>query len=159
MSWLQSGYHVVNFLTGGGFSICKTAHRIWLRILPIALEKEWKVLDFASWLNCHCLVSFDCFPSLLHFLISLISWQSFSTGKRQIEDMGWGWGGEDHKCPAPFHSYYNDTKCEYCGAPDIVTTPWDDFAWKSLFHCLMAFRSCFEAAGGPSCMILNLPFA
>ena len=40
-----------------------------------------------------------------------------------------------------------------------MTTPWDDFAWQSLFHCLMAFRSCLEAAGGPSCMILNLPFA
>ena len=30
---------------GGGFSIYKTAHRIWLRILSIALEKELKVLD------------------------------------------------------------------------------------------------------------------
>ena len=99
------------------------------------------------------------FPLFLHFLISLIFWQSFSTDKRQTEDMGWGWGSEDHKCLAPFHSYYNDTKWEYCGAPDIVTTPWDDFAWQSLFHCLMAFRSCLEAAGSPSCMILNLPFA
>ena len=32
---------------GGGFSIYKTAHRIWLRILSIALEEELKVLDFA----------------------------------------------------------------------------------------------------------------
>ena len=30
---------------GGGFSIYKTAHRIWLRILSIALEKELKVLE------------------------------------------------------------------------------------------------------------------
>ena len=31
----------------GSFSIYKTAHRIWLRILSIALEEELKVLDFA----------------------------------------------------------------------------------------------------------------
>ena len=30
-----------------GFSICETAHRIWLRILSIVLEKELKVLDYA----------------------------------------------------------------------------------------------------------------
>ena len=32
---------------GGGFSVSKTAHRIWLRILSIALEEELKVLDLA----------------------------------------------------------------------------------------------------------------
>ena len=32
---------------GGGFSIYKTAHRTWLRILSVALKKELKVLDFA----------------------------------------------------------------------------------------------------------------
>ena len=32
---------------GGGFSISKSAHRIWLRILSRALEEELKVLDFA----------------------------------------------------------------------------------------------------------------
>ena len=37
---------VVNFSTWG-FCIYKRAHRIWLRILPIALEKELKVLDYA----------------------------------------------------------------------------------------------------------------
>ena len=31
---------------GEGFSIYKTAHRIWLRILSIALERELKVLDY-----------------------------------------------------------------------------------------------------------------
>ena len=31
---------------GGGFSICKTAQRTWLRILSIVLEKELKVLGF-----------------------------------------------------------------------------------------------------------------
>ena len=32
---------------GGGFSIYKAAHRIWLRVLSRALEEELKVLDFA----------------------------------------------------------------------------------------------------------------
>ena len=39
MTWVQSGHHVVNLFTLV-FSIYKTAHRIWLRILSIALEKE-----------------------------------------------------------------------------------------------------------------------
>ena len=46
MSWLQSGRHV-NFLLGRAFSIYKTAYRIWLRILSIALEKELNILDYA----------------------------------------------------------------------------------------------------------------
>ena len=45
-SWIQSVHHVVNFSTLG-FSIYKTAHRIWLRILSIALEKELTVPDYA----------------------------------------------------------------------------------------------------------------
>ena len=40
------GPHVVNFSTWG-FSIYKTAHRKWLRILSTALEKELEVLDYA----------------------------------------------------------------------------------------------------------------
>ena len=40
-----SGHRVVNFTWC--FSIYKTAHRIWLRVLSIALEKELKVLDYA----------------------------------------------------------------------------------------------------------------
>ena len=32
---------------GGAFSSYETAHRIWLRIISIALEKEGKALDFA----------------------------------------------------------------------------------------------------------------
>ena len=46
MSRVQSGGQVVNFSTWC-FGICKTAHRIWLRILSIALEKELRVLDYA----------------------------------------------------------------------------------------------------------------
>ena len=46
MSWVQSGHPVVNFSTCC-FGPCKTAHRIWLRILSTALEKELKVLDYA----------------------------------------------------------------------------------------------------------------
>ena len=33
---------------GRGFSIYKTAHRLWLRILPIALEKELKSLTMLN---------------------------------------------------------------------------------------------------------------
>ena len=40
MSWLQSGHHVVHFSTWWGFQYYKTAHRIWLRILSIALEEK-----------------------------------------------------------------------------------------------------------------------
>ena len=48
MPWLQSGHHVVNFFhLVGGFSIYKTAQKIWLRILSIALEEKLQVLDFA----------------------------------------------------------------------------------------------------------------
>ena len=32
---------------GGGFSLYNTAHRIWLRMLFIALEKELEVPDYA----------------------------------------------------------------------------------------------------------------
>ena len=46
MSWVWSGHNVVIFSTWG-FGIPKTAHRIWLRILSIALQKELKVLDYA----------------------------------------------------------------------------------------------------------------
>ena len=49
MSWLQSGQYVVKFFhlgVGVGFSIYKTAHRMWLRIWSTALEEEPKVLDF-----------------------------------------------------------------------------------------------------------------
>ena len=42
-----SGHHVVNFSHLVGFSICKTAHRTGLGMLPVALEEELKVLDFA----------------------------------------------------------------------------------------------------------------
>ena len=45
-SWVQSVHHVLNFSTWD-FSIYKTAHRIWLRILSTALEKELIVLDYA----------------------------------------------------------------------------------------------------------------
>ena len=42
----QSGHHIINFSIWG-FSIYKRAHRIWLKILPIVLEKELKILDYA----------------------------------------------------------------------------------------------------------------
>ena len=46
MSWVQSGHHVANFTWC--FSISKTAHWIWLRILSTALEKELKVLGWGE---------------------------------------------------------------------------------------------------------------
>ena len=63
-----SGHHVVNFSPGGGFSIYKTAHRIWLRILSIALEKKLKVLDFAYGLNFNIWFPLTAFLHVLfHF--------------------------------------------------------------------------------------------
>ena len=44
--WVQSSHHVVNFSIKC-FRIYKTTHRMWLRILSIALEKELKVLNWA----------------------------------------------------------------------------------------------------------------
>ena len=42
-----SGQHAVTFLPpAGGFSLCKTAPRTWLRTVSTALEEELKVLDF-----------------------------------------------------------------------------------------------------------------
>lgn len=47
ISWLhKSGHHGVNFLHLL-LSIYETAHRIWLTVLSIALEKELKVLVYA----------------------------------------------------------------------------------------------------------------
>ena len=47
MATVWFGHHIVNFSTWG-FSIYKTAHRIGLRILSMALEKELKVLEYAQ---------------------------------------------------------------------------------------------------------------
>jgi len=88
-SWLQSGHHVVNFSLDGGFSIYKTAHKRWLRILYLALEKELEVLEFAYVLNYY-LVLLDYFPLFLHFLTSLIKFilcLKFFEDRRQVEDM------------------------------------------------------------------------
>ena len=46
LSIVWSSGHLVNFSTWC-FCIYKTAHRLWLRILSITLEKELKVLDYA----------------------------------------------------------------------------------------------------------------
>ena len=53
ISGLEHGHHIVmatvwsSFSTWWGFSIYKTAHRLWIRISSLALEEELKVLDFA----------------------------------------------------------------------------------------------------------------
>ena len=70
MSWLQSDHYVVNFFTWWEFQdlLYMIAHRIWLRILSIVLEKELKVLDFAHRLNYYCLVSlFSFVAACFHF--------------------------------------------------------------------------------------------
>ena len=72
VSWVQSAHHVVNFSTWH-FSFYKTTHRIWLRILSIALEKELKVLDYAYCLYYYYLVLRFFFCCCSHiFLIKLI---------------------------------------------------------------------------------------
>ena len=48
MTIVWFGRHVANFFsTWWVFQYLQEAHRIWLRILSIALEKELKILDFA----------------------------------------------------------------------------------------------------------------
>ena len=91
MSWLQPGHSLLP--PGGGLSIYKIAHRIWLQILSIALEKELKVLDFAYCLIYYCFVLFDYFSLLLHFLTSLIKlilWLNFPQTKRRLRTWGQG---------------------------------------------------------------------
>ena len=107
MSWVQSDHQVVSFSPRYP-RIHKTAHRIWLRILSTALEKELKVLDFM--LNDHIIIwspltVFFCF--CVSSLIKLILWLNFSIDKRQAEDMvvvGVGTTQQQH--PALFHAYH-----------------------------------------------------
>ena len=45
----QPGHHAVNFFPPVGVSVSiRPAHRIWCRMLSMALEKELKVLDYAQ---------------------------------------------------------------------------------------------------------------
>ena len=46
LSWVYSGYQVVN-VSIWCLNIYKTAYRLWLRILSMALQKELKVLNYA----------------------------------------------------------------------------------------------------------------
>ena len=87
----------------GGFSIYRTAHRIWLRILSIALEEARKVLDYAYWLHFNYLVSFDCFSLFLHFLSSLIKhiyWWKFSHRQKAGQEHG-EWAKTRGSCSIP----------------------------------------------------------
>ena len=62
-------------LPGGGLSVCKTGHRIWLRILSIALEKELEVLPWLCLmitLLFSLLRLFSFVSAFLTFLIKLI---------------------------------------------------------------------------------------
>ena len=60
----------LTFPPGGAFSSRKKTSRIWLRILPIVLEEELKVLDFILWLKYY-FVLLGCFP-LFCVLFSLL---------------------------------------------------------------------------------------
>ena len=85
----------------------ETAHRIWLRVLYITLEKEINVLDFAYGLNCYCSVLFDYFSLLLRFLTSLIKlilWLKFFHKWKAGRGHGGGGGWEGPEGPALFHS-------------------------------------------------------
>ena len=93
VSWLQSTHRGVNFSTwqGGGLHFCPRAHGTRLTVLSSALEEELlKALDL--WLNYFYSVLLDCF---LWFCIFSLLWlnslfgYSFSTDKRQAEDVGW----------------------------------------------------------------------
>ena len=50
-------------------------------MLSIALEEELKVLDFVKWLNYYYFVLLDCFSFFLHFLISLIRFTLWNSGR------------------------------------------------------------------------------
>ena len=60
--------HLVNFFHLG-FRIYETAHRIWLRILSVVLEKELKVLAL---LNDYIIIILSPLTVFFYFCISLI---------------------------------------------------------------------------------------
>ena len=83
-----------------GFSICKTAHTMWLRVWSVALEKELKVPDGAYWLLLFSLLRlFSFVAAFLTSLIKLNLWQKFSMEKRQAGDTV---GGQGSWSPALF---------------------------------------------------------
>lgn len=118
--------------TWWGFSICKTAQRTRLRILPRALEEGLKIFDFVDWLNYYCFVLFDCFPFILHVLASLIKgtvWNSGKPGKpkffyRQETDggHGLGWGCVWMFQKGPIESC-SGTDCSSSMNPVLVPKP------------------------------------
>ena len=66
---LGSGQHAVNFFHLVGVSVSTNSSRIWLRILSVALEEVFKVLEFDWWLNYYYCLLLDCFPLFPYFLI------------------------------------------------------------------------------------------
>ena len=68
-SWVQSDHQVVNFSTWY-FGVYKTAHRMWLRILSITLEKELK--SSLTVLNSCVIIIQSPLALFLCFHISLI---------------------------------------------------------------------------------------
>ena len=59
--------------TWWGLHYLQNNSRLWLRMLPIVLEEELKVLGFVLWLNCYDFVLLDCF---LCFCIFSLLWSN-----------------------------------------------------------------------------------
>lgn len=51
----------------------QNSSRLWLRMLPIVLEEELRILGFVLWLNCYDFVFLDCF---LWFCIFSLLWSN-----------------------------------------------------------------------------------
>ena len=71
---LASGQHAVYFFHLVGVSVSTNSLRIWLRILSVALEEVFKVLEFDEWLNYYYCLLLDCFPIFSYFLFIFILW-------------------------------------------------------------------------------------
>ena len=83
--------------TWWGFNLYKSAHRRRLRTGSMSHEEELKVLDYAQWWNHYYMVSFDCFPSFLHFLTSPIIF-CLKFFHRPKAGWGLGWGRTIASC-------------------------------------------------------------
>ena len=119
MSQLQSSHHVANlFYLVGGFSICKTAQRKWLRILSIACEVELKSLALLNVWTIGILSHLTISLCFLHFLPSwtkFIFWLKFFCRQEASRGHGLagvgGWGesvlGRPHKGPSGLYYLLN----------------------------------------------------